>query len=130
GSNGCENGWRIRTPVTQLDILPTITDLLGYRLQGEEYGGSSLLGPLSRDRTLMFSCLADNYCLASLQGTKKYIYHLDNQAEEFFDLSKDPSERENLAEERSPEELEDRRSELLEWRATLNSKYGITPSAE
>jgi lipoteichoic acid synthase len=130
GSNGCENGWRIKTPVNHLDILPTIGDLLGYRLQGEEYGGSSLLGPLYGDRTLMFSCLADNYCLASLQGTKKYIYHLDNQSEEFFDLSKDPSERENLAEERSPEELEERRSELLEWRAKLNSKYGSTPPAE
>jgi len=129
-NGGCESGWRIETPVNQLDILPTVADLLGYRLQGEEYEGSSLLGPPPKDRTLMFSCLADDYCLASLKGTEKYIYHYDNQPDEFFDLSEDSLERENLAEERSPEELKERRSELLEWRTKLHSKYGGTPSAE
>jgi arylsulfatase A-like enzyme len=123
GNSGCESGWSIETPVNQLDILPTVTDLLGYRLEGSSDRGSSLLSPVPEDRTLMTSCLADDYCLASVEGTNKYIYHFDNQPEEFFDLSKDPEERKNLAEERDSEELEERRSELLEWSARVDSRY-------
>jgi lipoteichoic acid synthase len=118
------NGARLEGPVNQLDILPTIADLLGYQLEGGSYSGSSLLRPLRKDRTLMFSCWNDEGCLGSLKGFEKYIYHFDDKPEEIFDLSKDPSERENLAEERS-EEANKRRLELLEWRAKVNSRYGI-----
>ncbi len=119
-----ENGARLKSPVTQLDILPTIADLLGYEIEGGEYPGSSLLGPLSENRTLMFSCWDEKGCLASLKGTQKYIYHFDDRPDELFDLSKDPTESRNLAGERPPEELEQRRRELLEWRAKANSMYG------
>ena len=124
GNSGCESGWSIETPVNQLDILPTVADLLGYRLEGGSDRGSSLLSPVPEGRTLMTSCLADDWCVASVKGTEKYIYHFDNQPEEFFDLSKDPEERKNLAEERDSEELEERRSELLEWSARVDSRYG------
>jgi arylsulfatase A-like enzyme len=116
--------------VNQLDILPTVASLLGYDLEGEEYGGRSLLGPLARDRTLLFSCWNESGCLASTKGYEKYIYHFGDRPEEIFDLSKDPSERQNLADERSSEELEERRQELLEWRAKVSSRYGITASSE
>ena len=123
-----ENGATLEGPVNQLDLLPTIADLLSYEIEGGAYGGSSLLRPLSKNRTLMFSCWYEKRCLASLKGTKKHIYHFDDQPEEVFDLSDDPGERRNLAESLTPEELEEQRAELLEWRAGVHSKYGTRPA--
>jgi lipoteichoic acid synthase len=120
-----QNGARVTVPVNQLDILPTIADLLGYEIKDGRYQGRSLLKPLPEDRPLLFGCWNESGCLASLKGTEKYIYHFDDKPEEIFDLSKDPNERQNLAGERSPEELEKRRSELLEWRAQVSAKYGM-----
>jgi lipoteichoic acid synthase len=119
-----QDGARVTAPANQLDILPTVADLLGYELQGGAYPGSSLLRSLPEDRTLMFSCWNDNKCLASIKGTEKYVYHFGDQPEEVFDLSKDPDERQNLAGERSSEALEERRTALLEWRAKVKSMYG------
>jgi arylsulfatase A-like enzyme len=114
--------------VDQLDILPTIVDMLGYEIQGGAYDGSSLLDPLRTDRTLMFSCWGDKGCLASLTGTQKYIYHFDDKPEELFDLATDPGERHNLAGQRSAEELNKRRAQLLEWRAKVHARYGTRPA--
>ena len=118
-----ENGERVEAPVSQLDLLPTVVDLLGYEIEGGAYEGSSLLHPLPEERTLMFGCWNESGCLASLKGTEKYVYHFGDNPDEIFDLSEDPDERRNLAEER-PEEAEKRRRELLEWRAEVSSKYG------
>ena len=117
-----ENGARVETPVSQLDVLPTITDLLGYEIEGGAYQGGSLLGPLPEDRMLHFSCWGAETCLASLKGTEKYIYYYDNQPEQLFDLSEDPLEEENLAGERQ-EDVEERRSELLAWRSQIDAVY-------
>jgi hypothetical protein len=78
------------------------------------------------ERTLVFSCWNDSGCLASVKGKEEYIYYLDDELEEVFDLSEDPDELEevfdlsedptksqNLTGERTPEELKERRSELL-----------------
>jgi arylsulfatase A-like enzyme len=120
-----QNGATLSGPVTQLDILPTVADLLGYGIDGGDYSGSSFLQPLSTNRTLLFSCWYENGCLASHKGTEKYIYHFDDQPDELFDLSKDPAERQNLIGQLTQEEIEERRRELLEWRAKVNAKYNM-----
>jgi lipoteichoic acid synthase len=104
------------------DILPTVVEMLGYEVEGGEYPGYSLLQELPKDRTLMFGCFHEKACLASIEGSEKYIYHYGNQPEEFFDLSKDPLERENLAGERG-KEVEEQRQALLEWRSSVNATY-------
>lgn len=122
-----EEGARLAGPVNQLDLLPTVADLLGYEVQGGEYPGYSLLGPIPANRTLMASCWNAAGCLASIKGTEKYIYHFDDKPEELFDLSKDPAEKNNIAAQ-NPQEVEKRRQELLEWRSEVYSTYGIQPS--
>ena len=119
-----ENGERVTGLSSQIDILPTILEMLGYEVKNGEYPGYSLLHPLPNDRTLFFSCISKRTCLASLKGNEKYIYHYGNQPKEVFDLSKDPLERYNLARERDEEELDKRRQKLLEWRSSVDANYG------
>jgi lipoteichoic acid synthase len=117
-----EDGARVEVPVSQLDVLPTVADLLGYEIEGGAYQGSSLLGPPPEDRLLHFSCWGSEVCLGSIEGYEKYIYYYDNQPDELYDLSEDPLEQKNLADERQ-EDVQKRRSELLEWHSMINATY-------
>jgi len=119
-----ENGQQVQGLSNHTDILPTVLEMLGYEVKGGEYPGYSLLRPLPEDRTLFFSCTSDDQCLASIEGTQKYIYHYDDQPEEIFDLSKDSLEEHNLAGEYSRAELDKRRDDLLAWRSSVDAKYG------
>ena len=113
-------------PASQLDVLPTIADLLGYRLEGGAYGGVSLLSTLPENRTLMFSCFAQRSCVASLHGSLKYVFHFDGMPEELFDLTPDPLERTNVATQHDPETLAALRHDLLEWRARVQTGWSRT----
>ena len=117
-----ENGERVKGLSNHTDVLPTVLEMLGYEVEDGEYPGYSLLYPIPKNRTLMFSCFHDKACSASLTGTEKYIYHHGNQPDEFFDLAEDPLEKNNLAGERG-EEVEERREALLEWRSSVNAAY-------
>jgi arylsulfatase A-like enzyme len=110
-----EHGERVEKLSNLTDILPTVLDLLGYELKGGKYPGYSLLSPLPEDRTLFFSCTNRDKGLASIKGYKKYIHHYGDEPDEFFDLSEDPFEKRNLADERA-KEARKRRDELLAWR--------------
>jgi phosphoglycerol transferase MdoB-like AlkP superfamily enzyme len=119
-----EDGERVEGLSNQTDILPTVVEILGYEVEGGEYPGYPLLRKSPEDRILMFSCFNNRKCLASIKGSEKYIYHYGNQPEEVFDLSKDPLEQNNIADEYSQEELDRRREDLLAWQARVNAEYG------
>jgi lipoteichoic acid synthase len=119
-----EDGERAGGLSSEIDILPTVVEMLGYEVKNGEYPGYSLLHPLPEDRTVMSSCITNRRCMASIQGNEKYIYHFGDQPEELFDLSQDPFEKRNLADERSREELDERREELFAWSTRVNAQYG------
>src|ERR671933_489826 len=97
-----QNGERAKGLSSQIDILPTVVDLLGYEVENGEYPGYSLLHPVPEDRTLMFSCISTRRCAASLKGFEKR----------------------NLADEYSKEELDKRREELFAWRRKVDIEHG------
>lgn len=117
-----QNGMRVIPPTNQLDILPTVLDLLGYGVTGGTYPGSSLVRPLPMDRAVYVSCFYDRTCLASIKNNEKYIYHFGNQEDEYFDLAEDPMETQNLADDHA-EEIDRRRENLLSWRSKVNTIY-------
>jgi len=122
-----QGGERLDAPVNLMDVPPTIVDMLGYEVVNGEYPGYSLLEPLPEDRPLFFNCRPDLLCVASIRGHEKYIYHYGRQPEEFYDLSEDPLERNNLAEEVGDGKLAKWRSALLRWRSEAATLYEEPP---
>jgi lipoteichoic acid synthase len=118
-----EGGKSVDTLTNQLDTLPTLLDMLGYEVAGGQYPGRSLLGPQQENRTLFFSCFDEYRCLASIQGTKKYIYFFGNQPEEVYDLASDPMEQTNIADELSKKDLKTKRQQVLAWYSNVNAMY-------
>ncbi|MCA1731073.1 MAG: sulfatase-like hydrolase/transferase [Actinobacteria bacterium] len=119
-----EGGQRVKGLSNETDVLPTVLEMLGYEVKDGVYPGYSLLHETPEDRTLNFSCISERKCLASIKGNEKYIYNYDNQPDEVFDLSEDPLEKNNLADEYSREDLDQRREDLLRWRSKTNAVYG------
>ncbi|QIN84539.1 sulfatase-like hydrolase/transferase [Rubrobacter tropicus] len=118
-----ENGERVESPVGQIDVLPTVLDLLGYEVEGGEYPGVSLLDPVPEDRTLKAACWYEDECLASIKGDRKFIYNYGDRPDEAYDLSADPDEKNNLADGRDAGWLKERRDELLRWAAEVEAAY-------
>src|SRR5918998_3937563 len=123
-----KDGEWVEPAVNELDILPTVADLLGYRIEGGTYPGASTLAP-PEHRTLRSSCYHVHTCLASIRDDKKYIYHYGNRAEEYFDLSKDPHERHNIIERLNKEKIEALRHDLLVWEARVEASYEQEPES-
>jgi lipoteichoic acid synthase len=118
-----EGAQRVDGLSNHTDILPTVLEMLGYEVKDGEYPGYSLLHPIPEERPLFFSCFHEDQCLTSIEGSEQYIYHYGNRPDEVFDLSKDPTEQNDLAREYSQEELDKRRDELLEWKSRVNATY-------
>jgi hypothetical protein len=117
-----DGGARLRGPAHMMDLAPTIVDMLGYEVVDGEYPGRSVLD-LPEDRTLLFGCRPDLLSTARIQEQEKYIYHFGNRPDEFYDLAKDPLERNNLATKIGGKELDRQRSELLKWHAETTAAY-------
>jgi lipoteichoic acid synthase len=117
-----EGGEWIEPAVSELDVLPTVADLLGYRIEGGTYPGASMLDP-PQHRTLRASCYHVRTCLASIRDDEKYIYNYGNKADEYFDLSEDPQERHNIIESQSEEKIEALRNDLLRWEGRVEAFY-------
>ncbi len=61
--------------------------------------------------------------MASIKGEEKYIYFYGNKGEEFYDLSKDPQERNNIIERQDDAKIADLRNDLLTWAAQVEDSY-------
>ena len=117
-----EGGERVEGPAHHLDIAPTIVDMLGYEVVDGEYPGRTLFA-LPEDRTLFFGCRPDLLSAARIERQQKYIYHYGNQQEEYYDLKKDPLEKNNLIGKVGKKELDRLRSEVLAWHAEATAAY-------
>ena len=118
------SGERVEGLSSQIDVLPTVLELLGFEVRNGEFPGYSLLHPLPEDHIIKVNCIADRKCMASIKGDEKYVYNYGKLPDEFFNLSEDPLEQDNLADERSKKEIDERRGDLLAWRQRDDAEYG------
>ena len=106
----------------QTDLAPTLVDLLGYKISRGGFQGISLLRPQVSNRIIHSACMGEEVCIASLQGDRKLVHHFWRKKPEFFDLSSDPLEKVNLAEQ-LPDEVALRTRELTAWDEEVRQRY-------
>ena len=96
---------RVATPVSLVDILPTILELSGGNVDDavEPLAGRSLLrlceGAGEEDRTVIGEYAAEGACAPIVmlrRGTLKFV-HCAVDPDQLYDLAADPGERVNLA---------------------------------
>lgn len=118
------SGKQVAEPVQHTVILPTVTELLGYKIKGGRYRGTSLLSDEPRG-PIKISCFEEARCLSWIDGDLKYIYHYGFRPEEVFDLAADPGEKTNIAASIPPDELKRFRTEALQWRQQVDRLYEV-----
>ena len=96
------------TPVTHLDVFPTVMDLLGLwnapelvALQSNVAGQSLLRGGSAVDRALVMTNCSELWACAfknwgAIKGTKKLIAHQGDHEWNCYDIGKDPLEEHRL----------------------------------
>jgi arylsulfatase A-like enzyme len=112
---------RLPDPVSQLDLAPTLLDLLGFAFDEAAYPGHSIF-ERPPERVLFAACYRTNQCLAGIRGDEKFIYFHGSRPPELYDLALDPGETVNLAPER-PESVARWKPEVLTWRRAVHARY-------
>jgi len=114
-------GSRITGLRQHIDVLPTILDAAGFRLEEPSRPGHSMLSARGHDR-LYFSCHYRDYCLAGRNAREKTIHHYGARRPELFDLLVDPEERTNLAPHRALE-VSAWVDDLLKWKMHVAAQF-------
>ena len=96
----------IKKPVSSMDILPTILDMLNIKYNRESYTGYSLFDRINSSKkedlpVFSFDSLSDKASV--LSGRYKLIYTIKDNYYEIYDTLKDSEERNNIINENKPE---------------------------
>ncbi|MCP4447018.1 MAG: sulfatase-like hydrolase/transferase [Myxococcales bacterium] len=78
-----------------LDIVPTIFDVLGLKLEpavSQALLGASVLGPVHEQKKSYFACYYDEYCYGYVAGATKLIVSKGRTSAWYFDLANYPNE--------------------------------------
>ena len=133
---GCTPGQKIDTTVSTLDLLPTLIDILELNVPNDvrsRWCGKSLLPLIQGKNKKDFEnpkirtdarFLGQNGRVCALRGDKyKYVYHHDEQKEEFFDISEFKIKEQNIANSSIPEV----QNALIEFRKNFieSEKLGV-----
>ena len=83
-------------PYSQVDIAPTLIDLLGISLSRHHFQGRSIFDKTLSERPLFLIQPYNGIYLSVVRNQMKYSIRLRNHEEYLFDLKTDPKENENI----------------------------------
>ena len=109
----------------QLDILPTVLDIADLKVTQGSPKGTSLLDSVPEDRKTYHACWRERRCLGMRIGKHKFIDHYDRKKWQYYDLSTDPKEKKNLADQQDPQKLKEYREELRTWKRREKGRYNL-----
>ncbi len=114
-------GVQVQRPVNQIDILPTVIDMMGFTLKGGNYRGTSMLEPRKEYR-LFGGCWHERICAGSISDSSiKYIHFFGKKPDEAYNMIDDPAEQKNII-----QQLHDavaRKKEVIEWHSNISLLY-------
>lgn len=105
-----------------VDVVPTVLELLGLRATGGSLAGSSLLSAPGHD-TLFFGCHYERYCLGMRRGDRTWIHHFGRRPMEVYDVVADPGQTDDIAGEVSLTERLEAKRAMLDWEARSVGLY-------
>lgn len=116
-----KTGW-IEGDRQQIDLVPTLLNMLGVEVVTGTFPGADLFSP-APERTLYHSCWRSHRCLASRVGEKKFIDHYRERAPQYFNLKADPEEKKDRLSKLSKEEQTAAVAALRAWRSKVEGLY-------
>lgn len=112
--------------VSNVDIMPTLIDILGLPKQKEMQGISFrniLSDPQASSRDRVFIHWSTG-SFVSFDGEWKAALHWKSEIDELYNLRQDPGEMKNLAMDKKQETIvEQKRQEIIEWLLETNHPY-------
>lgn len=107
----------------QIDILPTVLELVGAEVVGGTPRGRSLFEAPDADRVLYHSAWRSHRAMARRAGGAKLIERFRSGPPVYHRLADDPKERRNVVDALDPAQVEAWRQELADWRSWVNGRY-------
>ncbi|HZL37496.1 MAG TPA: sulfatase-like hydrolase/transferase [Tepidisphaeraceae bacterium] len=116
---------RIGTVASQIDLAPTLTDILGIA-PASTWQGHSLFDPNRPSRAYFYGANND-YLLGMREGDWKYIYNATTGYDELYDLKIDPLEQNDISAQ-NPKVCHDLRRRVGAWVRHLDEHgAGVKP---
>ncbi len=109
-----EPGQRITSPVSSVDLTPTILSALGFDIGTFDFAGTDILQPLPDDRKVYFAGWMHQGPSGYVQDDNKYVYDPEQGTVTLYRLKSDPLE---LSGVELPESMaQSIREEIIQWR--------------
>ncbi len=87
-----ESGTVVDSPVSSVDLAPTILSLLGFDIEPLGFDGTNALGPLQKDRKVYFAGWMQQGPSGFIQDGSKFVYHPEQGTVSRHSLRIDPLE--------------------------------------
>ncbi len=85
-------GAKVAQPVSSIDVTPTLLGLLGFETAGAGFDGIDGLGVIPEERAVYFSGWSQPAPGGFVQGTRKFVYYVEDGSVWLYDLVADPGE--------------------------------------
>ena len=115
----------IKGPRQQIDVLPTLLELVGAKITSGVTRGVSVFSNVASDRLLYHSCWRAHRCIARRVGEDKFIDHYADMAAQDFDISTDPEEKRDRAGKMKRADVDALRLDTRAWRGKLVGRFAM-----
>jgi len=110
-------------PRQQIDIAPTVAEVLGLHAVRGTWAGTSLLAEVPAGRTLYFGTHFDELNLGMLREGRRYVYHFGRQETETFDLHRDPGEQHSMTASIPRGDILAAEEQMQDWYDKVRANY-------